>query len=245
MAVEFRHRGWIDRDHLQQTLEICKKERLVLVASDDLKHEQEDKDRDQKGLPEGEFAVHLPTVLELTSPAAGLYIRVHRRHGKERVLKEEEIEKWACRIRGISGGVKQKGLPIYVLWGTDHVDQPMINASNLEKACPELCASWREKHLARARGALLEAFRPSVSRDRSDSSPSAGIPEMKRQKTDGPSVAITAGNELSTMSCIRRMNTNIDSKASAASTILALSAFFQPRRSPTPRSQSHSEPAAF
>jgi uncharacterized protein YecE (DUF72 family) len=50
MAVEFRHRGWISPDRVSATIALCKKHNLALVASDDLKHEQEQSDRNQTGL---------------------------------------------------------------------------------------------------------------------------------------------------------------------------------------------------
>jgi hypothetical protein len=67
----------------------------------------------------------LPVVIRATIPEAGLYIRLHRREGCERVLEEEEFAAWGTRIDEIlkPGGMFAGGegtLPgqVWFMWGT-------------------------------------------------------------------------------------------------------------------------------
>ena len=46
----------------------------------------------------------------------------------DRVLSGKEVCDWVGRLQGLAGGV---GGPVYVLWGTDFEDAPIINAGNL------------------------------------------------------------------------------------------------------------------
>lgn len=66
------------------------------------------------------------------------------------MIADWEVENWVDRIRKLSsqGGVEG---PVWFLWGTDHEDQPVINAKNLAAACPpEMCFDWKT-HLQNAR----------------------------------------------------------------------------------------------
>jgi len=159
MAVEFRHRGWISEKLLADTTQMCTIHKLALVASDDLKHEQEQPDRAQIGLPPGEKAIKLPTVLKLTS-SAGAYIRVHRRFGRNRILHTEELKVWRDRASQIVQDATQRNAPIYFLWGTDWEDQPVVNSRAMEAIAPELCSRWSEYMSTQGRNAFLQSFCP-------------------------------------------------------------------------------------
>jgi hypothetical protein len=66
------------------------------------------------------------------------------------VIADWEVERWVDRIRRLlsEGGIEG---PIWFLWGTDHEDQPVINAKNLAAACPpDMCFDWKA-HLQNAR----------------------------------------------------------------------------------------------
>lgn len=66
---------------------------IVLIAADELEHETAQRDREQRGLLPGHARRVLPIALAVTNPAAGLYVRLHRRHGTaDRFLAEEEIQ---------------------------------------------------------------------------------------------------------------------------------------------------------
>lgn len=46
----------------------------------------------------------LPIIVRATNPEAGLYVRLHRREGCERVLSDEEMSAWAERFKGLIDG---------------------------------------------------------------------------------------------------------------------------------------------
>jgi hypothetical protein len=63
--------------------------------------------------------------MRATIPEAGLYIRLHRREGCERVLEDEEFAAWGTRIDDIlkPGGMfagREGTLPgqVWFMWGT-------------------------------------------------------------------------------------------------------------------------------
>lgn len=101
----------------------------ALVASDDLRHEMHQKDKQQSGLPPGSTRELMPIGLHVTCPDFA-YVRVHRRYGgmDDRVLSDKEIAEWSRRLVGWAPGVSG---PVYVLWGTDMEDAPVVNARNL------------------------------------------------------------------------------------------------------------------
>ena len=73
-----------------------------------------------------------------------LYIRIHRRTGNMRVLRDDEIEQWRQRILE---AVTEKGFNfsgcIFVLYGTDYSDHPIQNAKKMAMALPEFQFNWR------------------------------------------------------------------------------------------------------
>ena len=86
----------------------------------------------------------LPTALTAFPTPEFAYIRVHRREGDKRVLTGEEISRWAEAVAALmeeesEDGTKTLNGPCYVLWGTDHEDQPIVNMKHLNAALPESC----------------------------------------------------------------------------------------------------------
>ena len=169
MAVEFRDRAWIVGAVGDETARWCSRMDLALVASDELAHETAQPDRAQTGLPKGQSRIVMPTKL-VASATWGALIRVHRRHGgAERVLSPSEIVGWGARINAIlpelrkrvyeneetkSGPPVGSGSPLYVMWGTDWKDAPLLNAAALANAVPAAARlDWaaEQKKLARAK----------------------------------------------------------------------------------------------
>eukprot|EP01036_Dinobryon_divergens_P022790 gene22790-31086_t len=142
MGIEFRNRKWFDGLELNRTrhwLSTLRSENNVaLICCDDLEHELYQKDSEQCGLPPGKSLVHLPIYFSHSRGSKFMYVRVHRRFGNNRVLSESEIQAWATRILSLDEReeVSYDRCPIYFLWGTDHEDQPIINAKNLAQALP-------------------------------------------------------------------------------------------------------------
>ena len=137
MACEFRDRAWFagaagqgqqeqeegaGGGRVQDVADRLTNIGAVLVAADELHGETLG----------GESSERLHVALGATNPQVGVYVRVHRRRGSERVLRDEEVAWWAEQLAQI--GPTLQG-PIYFLWGTDHEDQPWVNAKRLADAC--------------------------------------------------------------------------------------------------------------
>lgn len=137
MAFDFRNRQWVDDEHLDETIALLRSlrpEGVVLVASDDLVSEMHLKDVSTAVCDDRQ---RLPIVLTSKSCSKAAYIRIHRRVGTHRVLDHQEIQEWSHRVdklldeKNDNNASSLQG-PIYVLWATDHEDQPIINARNLK-----------------------------------------------------------------------------------------------------------------
>lgn len=174
IAVEFRNRSWLSPESLQNTLEILRSLRphgVALVASDDLEHELY-----SAALYSNMTLTSnkLPLVLSSACCPHFMYIRIHRRQGTSRLLADSELIEWANLIeqnlpsetelcRGTNSTSIFSG-PIFVLWGTDHEDQGIINSRNLHKMLSdEFQLDWRlyTKSLA---GGVMKSFQNMASR---------------------------------------------------------------------------------
>jgi len=116
MAVEFRCRAWLSDDAMESTRALLESREIVLVIADDLKHEVHQPDKCQAPLPAGAPREILPIPAEVTAPQHGVYIRIHRREGSQRVLTTDEFEGWGRRLQELRS--KRLGGPILFLWGT-------------------------------------------------------------------------------------------------------------------------------
>ena len=203
MAVEFRDRAWIVGAVGDETARWCSRMDLALVASDELAHETAQPDRAQTGLPKGQSRIVMPTKL-VASATWGALIRVHRRHGgAERVLSPSEIVGWGARINAIlpelrkrvyeneetkSGPPVGSGSPLYVMWGTDWKDAPLLNAAALANAVPAAARlDWaaEQKKLARAKKngvAVLFARRAQMANGEESGRGGFGL-ESRRSET--------------------------------------------------------------
>lgn len=135
MAVEFRHRGWLHEGAaLEATLEWLSTLRVTLIASDDLLHEMQQRDRAQTGLPSGSSETgptRLPVHIRVSDERA-LYVRVHRRHGPHRLLPEDVMQGYVDTLspRSVHDTLGLRG-PCFFLWGNSWLDQPIVSARTL------------------------------------------------------------------------------------------------------------------
>lgn len=87
----------------------------ALVCADDLEHEVVGR---FVPLAPGLKPVHLPIILR-TAASHCLYVRMHRRQGKERILHDWEFKEWAERIhQALQDPVNKLEGPIYWIIGT-------------------------------------------------------------------------------------------------------------------------------
>uniref|UniRef100_A0A7S3Z8B6 DUF72 domain-containing protein n=1 Tax=Lotharella globosa TaxID=91324 RepID=A0A7S3Z8B6_9EUKA len=227
MAVEFRNRSWLDSkrhspssslssapphpptSRLFHTCELLRDIGAKLVASDDLLHEVQQKDRFQRGLREGSARVRLAPVLRALPKKNGgdgefAYCRVHRRHGTDRLMRPEEIQDWVSKLkqyadvgntnasavgRGSSGPSSRNTGPVYFLWGTDHADQPIQNRRMLDAALPERMqydwASQVREIEARTPGSIRSMFAKAAQRQPRKASRKLPPPATERKNAAG------------------------------------------------------------
>ena len=132
MAVEFRDRAWFVGD-AKRDLDLLKRLRdrgIAMVHADELLAETFPSKN-----PRAEGAVHkvLPISLDVTSKEFAL-VRIHRRTGVEsRRLSEAEIARWRDRLVSIASQLDD-GAPIFVWWGTEHANTPLVNGMHLQQA---------------------------------------------------------------------------------------------------------------
>ena len=156
MAVEFRNRDWVVGTAGDATAAWCRRNGLALVAADELHHETMQPDRAQRGLPSGEVRRVMPTRLEATAEWGAL-VRVHRRHGaEERILHPYEIAAWGRRVATVAPGLRG---PVWVAWGTDWRDAPLMNARALDaEVGAGVALDWASAQRAVARSAGVVAL---------------------------------------------------------------------------------------
>ena len=185
MAIEFRNRSWLQGAEGSVTLQLLADCKIVLVTVDELKHELYQKDREQRGPAPGETVVRLPLVSHDVLSDYG-YIRIHRRHGSQKILPEPQLEDLAKTIEEKATRVTG---PIYVMWSTDYEDQPIINYNHLTaRLGKQLVAPWKERfsHAHFFGGAQARAgSSPALPSSASSSSPS------KTEQTLGQTVPTT------------------------------------------------------
>jgi len=180
MAVELRCREWSSDNQLLQTIEWLKGIDCVWVVEDDLIHET----YTYKQVPPPNIDARLPIILRVASPLA-IYIRLHRRQGTQRILKDVEFDEYASRLHDLLAkySTNEFNGPIIFVWGTDHENQPMVNMTCLREAIeryekhqsiPEaksLLFDW-PKYISTkdepVNTSLLQFFKPNTKRDKID-----------------------------------------------------------------------------
>jgi hypothetical protein len=110
MAVELRNSSWLDIKNRNESLDFFNRLGIGLVIVDD-----------------PGFA----TVVEVTNKSF-VYIRIHRREGEDRLLSQEELQRWKDNLNVIRKQVTEPNA-VYLLWNTNHLDQSIVNARNLMK----------------------------------------------------------------------------------------------------------------
>lgn len=138
MAVEFRDRNWFVGD-AKNDLQLLKRLRdrgIGIVHADELHHETFPNAKNAQG-DEKLVRKVLPICMDVTSNEFA-YVRIHRRTGfEDRRLSAAEIGRWRDRIRDIAAKLDD-GATIFVFWGTEHANEPLINKENLRCALKEL-----------------------------------------------------------------------------------------------------------
>jgi uncharacterized protein YecE (DUF72 family) len=116
----------------------------------------------------------MPMLFEATAPAAGFYVRLHRRSGStQRLLAPLELEQWARRLEELVAQHHQQDStmgPLYFLIGADWEDAPLRNARALQAVLrdrwqrrrdrgavqhPHIALDWAAKVKAAAGGGVL------------------------------------------------------------------------------------------
>ena len=195
MAVEFRNRDWVVGAAGEDTVQWCRARQLALVAADELHHETMQTDRDQRGLRPGDVWRMLPTRLEATCDW-GTVVRVHRRHGREeRLLGDDEIRAWAGRVTAVAPVLRGKG-PVWVAWGTDWGDAPLINSQKLAAQVGEAVAlDWAAAQRDRARsGGVAGLFARATA---TSTSVSASASSSAAASAASPAAAAAVASSLS------------------------------------------------
>ena len=170
MAVELRNMAWTkDEAEIQRTVEFMRGIPAVLIATDNLEGELLNEFVPKARVP-------LPIHLRL-SCADAVYVRIHRRQGSARVLSDAEIDAWVARLHQLrdSTDVSSSPLkgPIFWMIGTDHEDQPVINARKMQAALEVEDQRRRQLYEAKMQAASTEAASSSAAAAASSSSSSA------------------------------------------------------------------------
>ncbi|CAM9170529.1 unnamed protein product, partial [Ectocarpus fasciculatus] len=155
LAFDFRNREWFADGVLDDTISLLRSLRpngVALVGSDDLESEFYGRSMALSA------AVNLPVHFIPDACSDFAYIRVHRRAGSDRILKDAEISEWVKRIVSTESNKYAFGGAIFVLWGTDHEDQGIKNSRKLFSSLPpELRLDWKA-HTRSMKGGVMSAF---------------------------------------------------------------------------------------
>ena len=174
MGVEFRDRRWTAGEERERTFRWMAALDVTYIVCDDLEQETYRPGREVLGLGEDS---QLP-VVHATTASHSLYVRLHRRTGDnrgDRVLAAHEFTDWAARLKaeqGVADAGQQR--PVFFLWGTDCIDDPVTNARRLSEALKQSAASlWLDWKALRAKasrqqggGNLLALFSKQEKRNR-------------------------------------------------------------------------------
>eukprot|EP01116_Phalansterium_solitarium_P009101 TRINITY_DN23124_c0_g1_i1.p1 TRINITY_DN23124_c0_g1~~TRINITY_DN23124_c0_g1_i1.p1 ORF type:complete len:477 (-),score=130.08 TRINITY_DN23124_c0_g1_i1:26-1456(-) len=171
MAVELRNPHWVEPAELQRTLAWLRQHNLCFVAID-------------------EFSTY-PVVPALTVPDC-MYIRVHRREGKDRLLSDAELARWAERLRSIeippsmAGSVADKAVAIHFLWNTNYENQSVVNSQKLSKLLGNGVYDWKSQ-LGKAPGSVMSMFANAAAKK--PPAPPAPVVPVKREAPKHTAVA--------------------------------------------------------
>ena len=174
MGVEFRDRSWLAGQEKERTLGWLAALDLTYIVCDDLEQETYRPGRELLGLGEDN---QLP-VVHATTASHSLYVRLHRRTGDsrgDRVLAPREFAQWAERLRAEQEAADaSQQRPVFFMWGTDCIDDPITNARRLGEAVKEAASSlwldWRalrkEGQRQQGGGNILALFSRQEKRNR-------------------------------------------------------------------------------
>jgi uncharacterized protein YecE (DUF72 family) len=156
MGVEFRCRDWYNVSP-PVTVWFKQIKHCVQIISDELVHELH-RNKNRPTLA-GTIPILASTHVGVSDDQI-VYVRVHRREGKERILDQDWMTMWKKRIDEELNG----GQEIHVLFGTAWEDQAVKNAQLLYKACGvDVGKVWRLHH--RKSSALGKFFKAGRMKD--------------------------------------------------------------------------------
>jgi hypothetical protein len=149
MVVDFRSRLWYNNDHLEATLKWLEEIDCINVISDELLHElhRNKLQKQMRGaLPE--TSTELASMnLKVTNSSRFVYVRVHRREGKKRLLGNDWMQRWKSRIEDNFLADGQYGKEVHFVMGTAWEDQAVKNCHALYKVMGiNVDRVWRSLH---------------------------------------------------------------------------------------------------
>ena len=149
MVVDFRSRLWYSNGHLDATLKWLEAIDCVNVISDELLHElHRNKLQKQVHGASLERSTELASMnLKVTHKSRFVYVRVHRREGKKRLLGNDWMQSWKDRIENnfLAGG--KHGKEVHFVMGTAWEDQAVKNCHALYKVMGiNVDRVWRSLH---------------------------------------------------------------------------------------------------
>ena len=149
MVVDFRSRLWYSSGHLDTTLKWLEAIDCVNVISDELLHElHRNKLQKQMHVAPPEKSTELASMnLKVTNNGRFVYVRVHRREGKKRLLGDDWMQTWKRRIEDCFLADGKPGKEVHFVMGTSWEDQAVKNCQTLYKVMGiSLDRVWRSLH---------------------------------------------------------------------------------------------------
>ena len=189
MGVEFRCRDWYNVATVPDTTKWLRATVCVEIVCDELLHElhRNRKLNPAHSAPSINSAVLASTHLGVSDDSL-VYVRVHRREGKERLLGSEWCNMWKKRIveellKGGGGGLERE---VHFLFGTAWEDQAVKNANLLYKVVGvDVGEAWRRKfHKNSALGRFFKVA------DKASAMEELGRSERGRKKRPAPEAAM-------------------------------------------------------
>ena len=171
------------RTQMAATLHLLNHLDAALIAADELQHEWEGVNVNRPSKPPSKGGKGMPIHLYVTSTEL-VYIRVHRREGTNRLLDDEELDKWAARLRRLTRGdlaPPRNCVPILFHWGTIFEDHAQENARRLTQRVSDVVVDWPAFVRSQEEHKGLLAFFQSGSKGGGEATDE---PEPKRPRTD-------------------------------------------------------------
>ena len=184
MVVEFRSRTWFDENNITikpKTIKWLGEINCINVISDELLHELHRnrlQNNKNNAIPKSNKLASIN--IKVTDNSNLIYLRVHRREGKERLLNNDWMLSWKKRIHE-EFLTSNKNCVVHVVMGTAWEDQAVKNCHALYKIMDiNIEQVWRKIH--RQSSVLSKLFmkqhkknKQNTSMNNSSSSPSSSL----------------------------------------------------------------------